>query len=290
MAIHIHLHDAVRHDPKTGQFAPGGGSRGRTTPELEARELASQSKSMHQNRMEQDPDYREKQAKLQRQEEIRKHKAHLEGLKVAGKHAEARAYVQKHNGFKHLIGDGSVEETMHEYKHGQLHSGSKRGPLVRSRRQAVAIALSQAGKSNKDADYDPPHDPKNGQFASGQHSQQAAHHRKRQEYHETEAKRHGETSTSGYGSHGNAAAHHHSAAFYHEKAAEAGDPEHVKKAHQNSKIATQASKKVASQGSSYNTPASKPREEKSALTAQQQSAKRIAKHLAANRIRLRSGR
>lgn len=44
---------------------------------------------------------------------------------------------------------GSVEQTMHEYKHGQLHSGSKKGPLVRSRAQAVAIALSQAGKSNR---------------------------------------------------------------------------------------------------------------------------------------------
>lgn len=46
--------------------------------------------------------------------------------------------------------DGSVEQTMHEYKHGELRSGSKEGPTVKSRKQAVAIALSQAGKS-KDA-------------------------------------------------------------------------------------------------------------------------------------------
>lgn len=46
--------------------------------------------------------------------------------------------------------DGSVEETMREYKHGELHSGSKGGPRVKSRKQAIAIALSQAGKSNKD--------------------------------------------------------------------------------------------------------------------------------------------
>ena len=40
-----------------------------------------------------------------------------------------------------------VEKTMHEYKHGTLHSGSKKGPKVKSRKQAVAIALKQAGKS-----------------------------------------------------------------------------------------------------------------------------------------------
>lgn len=37
-----------------------------------------------------------------------------------------------------------VERVMHEYKHGTLHSGSKRGPKVKSRQQAVAIALSEA--------------------------------------------------------------------------------------------------------------------------------------------------
>lgn len=37
-----------------------------------------------------------------------------------------------------------VRQTMHEFKHGELHSGSKKGPLVRNRKQAVAIALNQA--------------------------------------------------------------------------------------------------------------------------------------------------
>jgi len=32
---------------------------------------------------------------------------------------------------------------MREYKRGQLHSGSKRGPVVKSRKQAVAIAMSE---------------------------------------------------------------------------------------------------------------------------------------------------
>lgn len=43
-------------------------------------------------------------------------------------------------------------EVMHKYKTGKLHSGSKGGPKVKSRDQAVAIMLSEkrqakAGKS-----------------------------------------------------------------------------------------------------------------------------------------------
>lgn len=44
---------------------------------------------------------------------------------------------------------GKVEKVMEEYKGGKLHSGSKKGPVVTSRKQAVAIALSEAGKSKK---------------------------------------------------------------------------------------------------------------------------------------------
>ena len=38
---------------------------------------------------------------------------------------------------------------MGEYKRGKLHSGSKTGPKVKSRKQAVAIAMSEAGKSRR---------------------------------------------------------------------------------------------------------------------------------------------
>lgn len=39
-----------------------------------------------------------------------------------------------------------VEKTMHEYKRGKLKSG-KGGKQVKSRKQAIAIGLSQARKS-----------------------------------------------------------------------------------------------------------------------------------------------
>jgi len=42
-----------------------------------------------------------------------------------------------------------VGKVMGEYKAGKLHSGSKKGPVVKSRDQAIAIALSEAGKAKK---------------------------------------------------------------------------------------------------------------------------------------------
>jgi hypothetical protein len=40
-----------------------------------------------------------------------------------------------------------VGKVMKEYKAGKLHSGSKSGPAVTSRKQAIAIAMSEAGMS-----------------------------------------------------------------------------------------------------------------------------------------------
>jgi hypothetical protein len=42
-----------------------------------------------------------------------------------------------------------VKKVMGEYKRGTLHSGSKKGPKVKSRKQAVAIALSEQQRSKK---------------------------------------------------------------------------------------------------------------------------------------------
>jgi len=42
-----------------------------------------------------------------------------------------------------------VEKSMKEYKNGDLHSGSKKGPVVTNRKQAIAIGLSEQRKENR---------------------------------------------------------------------------------------------------------------------------------------------
>jgi hypothetical protein len=42
-----------------------------------------------------------------------------------------------------------MQTEMHKFKHGQLHSGSKKGPIVKQRKQAIAIGLSESGQSRK---------------------------------------------------------------------------------------------------------------------------------------------
>ena len=39
-----------------------------------------------------------------------------------------------------------IAQEMRKFKARQLHSGSKKGPIVQNRKQAVAIALSEVGK------------------------------------------------------------------------------------------------------------------------------------------------
>ena len=50
---------------------------------------------------------------------------------------------------KKTKGAKKVAKVMKEFKAGTLHSGSKKGPKVTSKKQAVAIALSEAGMAKK---------------------------------------------------------------------------------------------------------------------------------------------
>lgn len=47
------------------------------------------------------------------------------------------------------LAHNKVGKVMSEFKHKKLHSGSKKGPMVKSRKQAIAIAMSEANKSRK---------------------------------------------------------------------------------------------------------------------------------------------
>lgn len=44
-------------------------------------------------------------------------------------------------------GSEKIKKVMGEFKKGELHSGSKKGPVVQSTKQAVAIAMSEARKA-----------------------------------------------------------------------------------------------------------------------------------------------
>ena len=44
-------------------------------------------------------------------------------------------------------------EVLHKFKTGALHSGSKKGPKVRSRKQAIAIMLSEKAKAQGKPEY-----------------------------------------------------------------------------------------------------------------------------------------
>ena len=48
-----------------------------------------------------------------------------------------------------MKGMKKVGKVMGEFKRGTLHSGSKKGPTVTSRKQAIAIAMSEQRKASK---------------------------------------------------------------------------------------------------------------------------------------------
>jgi hypothetical protein len=83
----------------------------------------------------------EKEERLSRKED----KLHKRVEKAEHK-KEHKKKVHKKKTHVGKKGEHKIEKVMREFKHGELHSGSKKGPRVSSRKQAVAIALSEARK------------------------------------------------------------------------------------------------------------------------------------------------
>lgn len=51
-----------------------------------------------------------------------------------------------------------MKSEMHKFKEHELHSGSKKGPIVTNPKQALAISLSESGQSNKKSKKKKKHD------------------------------------------------------------------------------------------------------------------------------------
>lgn len=77
--------------------------------------------------------------------ERKRHKVSAKGM---AHYSKKKSMCPKEH-LKHYAkkGKAKVEKVMREYKHDKLHSGSKKGPLVHNRKQAIAIALSEARKA-----------------------------------------------------------------------------------------------------------------------------------------------
>ena len=59
----------------------------------------------------------------------------------------AKSAPENRKSVERPVGKAKVRKVMKEFKKDELHSGSKKGPKVKSREQAIAIALSEGRKA-----------------------------------------------------------------------------------------------------------------------------------------------
>ena len=80
-----------------------------------------------------------------------KHRLH--GMMMAGaKDGAKKALAKSRRGgrkMKRGKGRAKMAKVMHEFKAGALRSGSKKGPKVTNRKQAIAIGMSEQRKANR---------------------------------------------------------------------------------------------------------------------------------------------
>lgn len=71
--------------------------------------------------------------------------------KLSSKKSSKKKVVKKSSKKMVKPGHKKFEKVLKEFKGGKLHSGSKKGPKVKSRKQALAIAFSEDRRADKTA-------------------------------------------------------------------------------------------------------------------------------------------
>lgn len=119
--------------------------------------------------MGEDTGYKKGGMAMRKQYPTNNSKPMISGPKAAPAAKGDMLYSKKEVGAKNLLADGKapnlpsvkggmnmakggaakVGKVMGEFKEGKLHSGSKSGPVVKNRKQAIAIGLSEARKGKK---------------------------------------------------------------------------------------------------------------------------------------------
>jgi hypothetical protein len=70
-------------------------------------------------------------------------------MKKCSKCASMAHKSAEHGKKKKEKGKGKIKKVMGEFKKGELHSGSKKGPVVTNPKQAIAIAISEKKRGKK---------------------------------------------------------------------------------------------------------------------------------------------
>ena len=76
-----------------------------------------------------------------------KEKDHKDLKRVISHKAKSLSKKNKATKSKSTPKKDKIETTMHEFKEKTLHAGSKKGPIVKNKKQALAISLHQARKA-----------------------------------------------------------------------------------------------------------------------------------------------
>ncbi len=82
---------------------------------------------------------------MHKEKKHKKHKGMEIEIEIEHKNKKKKHEPKKEH-HKPVKKGGKMEKVMHEFAHGELHSGSKKGPKVKNRKQAIAIGMAEARK------------------------------------------------------------------------------------------------------------------------------------------------